>query len=100
MERKVKKQNTEIKDKGNFIWYSLRVSFWLMIFLWVVSIVFSNFYESDIILTYLFIIAMMFTFVTSIIHLIKYREKVLAIVALVLSSLEVVVTLLIIGSSF
>lgn len=95
MEKKI-----QIKDKSNFVWYSLRVSFWVMIGLWFISLVISKTYDSYPILGFIFICLVIFTFIISIIHLIKYKEKALAIVALVLSSIEVFVIIFYLGKLF
>lgn len=56
-----------------------------MIFLLILEIIFPS-QELDII-DWIFIISVLFCFVTSIIHLVKYKEKALAITSLVISSI-------------
>jgi hypothetical protein len=97
------------KGKKTFVWKSLRISFWVMIGLYIASLILNRFIPnatnlvtstSPMLLWILIIIglvqgiAIIFTFVTSIIHLRKYKEKTFAIVALVLSSLSLLSLLL------
>lgn len=83
----------EIKKKS-FVWYSLRISFWIMIGFWILSIIFE---ELSLIyaLSIIWIGIVIFNFVVSIIHLVKYKNKAFAILSLVLSS--VMILLFIIG---
>ena len=95
------------KDKTNrgFIWYSLRISFWVMILAYLSILYSSHYYESylfkikykltalAIILKYLIsslaiiqYISIIFTFIVSIVHLFKYKQKIFAIISLVISS--------------
>jgi hypothetical protein len=73
--------------RGLYNWY--RISFWVF----VVSLVMAGaFFEDDSSVTYLtfsmiLFVSVLSTFVLSIIHLNKYKEKSLAIVGLVLTSL-------------
>ncbi len=75
------KKSAEKEIKG-FVWHSLRISFYLMIALFLLSFV-INFW----ILNLLFLILLVFNIVVSIIHLVKYKKKAFAIVALIISSL-------------
>lgn len=87
----VKKRVVKINQekKRNFIWYGLRCGFWIMIAVFVVSMLLPNNYSGifSTILGILILIAIPFTFVVSIIHLVQYRKKALAIVALIISIL-------------
>lgn len=74
-----------MKDKEEprqFIWYSLRISFYLIIALFLLSF-FVNFW----ILNLGFLILLVFNIIISIIHLVRYKKKAFAIAALVISSL-------------
>jgi hypothetical protein len=78
----------EIKEKikKGFVWYGLRTGFWIMIGCWAISIFLSG--EESLYLVFLtfWIISTIFTFVISIIHLTKYKQKALSIISLVFSS--------------
>lgn len=74
------------KPKSNFLWYFLRISFWVMIFFWVLLTFLPEEYNI-LIFSYLFLAAILATFVSSIVHLVKYKQKAFAIVALVISSI-------------
>ena len=72
--------------QNQFVWLSLRISFWIMIFLWGLATILpehQGLYFQD----WIFVIAIIFTFVVSIIHLVKFKEKGLAITSLVISSI-------------
>ncbi len=90
----------EKKSEKSFIWRGLRISFWVMVGLWVVSIILGIAKSSlstsavGIILGIIFFISIIFTFVVSIIHLIKYKQKGFAITALVISSVSILFELL------
>jgi hypothetical protein len=75
------------KKKG-FVWYGLRIGFWIIIALWVWSTItyMGTEEEFSLILVSIWVIFSLFTFILSIIHLTKYKRKSFAIVALVLSS--------------
>lgn len=75
----MKKGEEEIKG---FVWYSLRIAFYSMVALFSLSFV-INFW----ILNLLFLVLLLFIIVVSIIHLVKYKKKSFAIVALIISSL-------------
>ncbi len=75
----MKKEQRE-EAKG-FVWQSLRIAFYLMILLFILS-----FFVNDIILNAFFLILLLFNIVVSIIHLFKYKTKVFAIIALLISS--------------
>lgn len=74
------------KNKKDFVWYGFRAGFWIMIGCWVISIFLSG-EESLYFAFWLFWIAsVIFTFVLSIIHLTKYKQKILAIISLIFAS--------------
>ncbi len=78
----------EIKEKikKGFVWYGLRAGFWTMIGCWAISIFLSG-EEIFYFAFWLFWIAsVIFTFVLSIIHLTKYKQKALAVTSLVFAS--------------
>jgi hypothetical protein len=84
------------KEKRGFVWYALRAGFFTMIASFALYYITSPKTMWDIedksvgiyafkIFFYLFLISMLFTFIASIIHLKKYKEKIFAIISLVLS---------------
>jgi len=80
------KYETKEKIKKGFVWYGLRAGFWTMIGCWAISIFLSG-EESLYFAFWLFWIAsVIFTFVLSIIHLTKYKQKALAVTSLVFAS--------------
>ena len=83
MKKGVNKRSAE-EQKG-FVWYSLRISFLIMILFFIISLSLPLFLTS--LVNLLFIISLLFTFVVSIIHLFKQKKKAFAIVALVISVL-------------
>lgn len=95
-------EKKETKSKGKeFIWLGLRISFWIMLGLWILSTIYgyanpTATYTSSIwmVVSIIWLISVIFTFVVSIIHLTKYKEKAMAIVALVVSSLMILLVLL------
>jgi len=70
------------KEDAGFVWFSLRISFWLMILLFLVS-----FLINSVVINISFLILLFFIIVVSIIHLVKHNKKAFAIAALVLSAL-------------
>lgn len=80
MKKKVNKGSPE--EKKGFVWISLRISFYLMIFLLVLS-----FFVSFSALNFIFIILLVFAIIMSIIHLFKHKRKAFAITSLVISVL-------------
>jgi len=70
------------------LWNGLRITFGAMIILWVYALT-SESYFITFIPTALFLMSIFSTFVLSILHLNKYPEKALAIVALILSTMEI-----------
>lgn len=74
----------------SFVYYGLRISFMCMMFFWSLFVIFPVTNKEDVIIiisSLLFIIFVFSTFIISIIHLTKYEEKTLAIIALVISSI-------------
>jgi len=87
------KYETKEKMKKSFVWYGLRAGFWTMIGCWAVSIFLSG-EESLYFSFWLFWIAsVIFTFVLSIIHLTKYKQKTLAVTSLVFASFLILTAL-------
>ena len=86
-----KKGGSEKNHNKEFLWVSLRASFYLMIVLFVFftlirnTSLFTGYF--GFILDMLFFISIFFTFVASILHLNDYKEKRLAIIALIVSTL-------------
>ena len=90
----MKEKKERGKDK-KFVWKSLRISFYVMIVTFLLSFwsgSFPTFLSYFVNITCY--IAILFTFVVSIIHLNKHKEKKLAIIALVSSSLIILLLFL------
>lgn len=83
MKDKIKKHN---KD---FVWIGLRVSFWIMVGIWILSVILDLPYDGILggLIGILWVTVSIFTFVVSIIHLVKYKQKAFAIVSLIISSI-------------
>lgn len=81
------------KKGKEFVWLGLRISFWTIVGLYAISTIWGyinpNIVKNTffVILSFIWFFLLIFTFVVSIIHLTKYKEKALAIIALVISSL-------------
>lgn len=88
-------ENPTKTSKKDFVWKGLRVSFWTVVVIWVGESVFLPYVDSPqkywdgfmAIVSFLFLVSGIFTFVLSIIHLIRHKKKAFAIVALVISSI-------------
>ncbi len=80
MKKKVSRESSE--EKKGFVWISLRISFYLMLLLFVLSF-FINFAFVNI----LFLILLIFAIIMSIIHLFKHKRKAFAITVLIISAL-------------
>jgi len=78
----------EKKYQNSFIWVGMRIGFFVMIALWFVS--FFSPENWDIFVFTILIASILFTFVLSILHLINYKEKNLAVLILVISSLGII----------
>lgn len=80
-----KKENKKNKE---FVWKGLRIGFWTMVVTFLIS-----FFSAKMPLwlanavSIICYISILFTFIISIIHLTKYKEKTFAIITLVISSL-------------
>lgn len=77
------------KEKYGFIYYGLRISFWVMIGLWLISYSITEYNinsNARILLGLVWVASTVFTFITSIIHLTKYKRKGMSITSLVISS--------------
>lgn len=91
------KENTK-----KYVWTGLRISFWIMVIIWAGEIIFlpeemsSEAYWTGYmsIVSLLFIASGIYTFIASIIHLIKYKEKAFALVSLVISSVLILIFLI------
>ena len=77
MKKRASKENTE--EKKGFVWISLRISFYLMLFLLVLS-----FFVSFAALNLIFLYLLLFAIVVSIIHLFKHKRKAFAISSLII----------------
>ena len=84
--------------KRGFIWYSLRVSFVILLAIWIFNflirlifpVLYLNGVKLALVLLLLFIF-LLFIFIISIINIVKYKEKagkILAITSLILSLLS------------
>lgn len=78
----MKKRGKENKEQKDFVWYSLRIGFAVMILLFI-----SSFFVNVWALNLLFLILLLFNIVISIIHLFKYKRKAFAIIVLIISVL-------------
>jgi len=86
-------------EKKGFVWKSLRISFWVMI----VSLIFGlitfgllgHLHIDGVRLIVLIVetVSLIFTFIISIVHLKKYKERKLAVIALIVSSIIVFLSL-------
>src|SRR3989344_3135026 len=84
-------------DKKDFVWKAVRISFYVFVVLFVIMIIslilavyLENFDTGFIIYLvsfWLAFIALIFNFITAIIHLTKHKEKGFAITSLVISSI-------------
>jgi hypothetical protein len=77
------------KKQKQFVWNGLRISFWIMIALWGLFTITNYPTENLDILSWVWVISAIATFVLSIIHLVKYKQKTFAITSLVISSIWV-----------
>jgi len=95
-EKKEKSDDGKIqksKEKKGFVWYALRASFCAMLVLLPVNIIYLGFIP----LILAFVILVFFTFVVSIIHLVKYEKKAFAIVSLIISSILILLMIVSLG---
>lgn len=91
MAKRVVKKSVERSSSKGFVWYSMRISFWAI---WATMVLFYVLPEEgalQYLVSLIYIIAIPFAFVTSIVHLCVYKQKAFAIVALVLSSLMLMI---------
>jgi len=87
--------NEKNKTEKEFLYYSLRVSFYIMITLWMLNLIFT--YGSELmqkVLSFTFMFFVITTFYFSLKHLNRYKNKRLAIIALILSSIEILAFLI------
>ena len=86
------------KYKSEFTWVGLRVGFIIYIILWALTIVIDIMLGTEgalyLYIALLYTLTLIFNFVISIVHLNKYKEKKLAVVILIISSLIIVGILL------
>ncbi|MFA5071578.1 MAG: hypothetical protein WC511_04405 [Candidatus Pacearchaeota archaeon] len=86
-----------MKEKGEkkFVWKSLRISFYVMIATFLISLA-EPWIPTWLLYTVsaIWYLSLLFTFIMSIVHLTKYKEKIFAIVALVISSLLILLILM------
>jgi hypothetical protein len=85
------KYEVKEKIKKGFVWYGLRAGFWTMIGFWFLNILWVSFLfdiESNAYFAFwlIWIVSVIFTFVLSIIHLTRYKQKALAVTSLVFAS--------------
>lgn len=71
-----------VGERKGFVWYSLRISFYLMLLLFVLS-----FFINVAFVNILFLILLVFAIIVSIIHLFKHKRKAFAVVILIISFL-------------
>jgi hypothetical protein len=79
--------------KGNeFVWNAARISFVGIFFFWILSVflLFSGYAGMSVLMSFLHSISIIATFVLSIIHLKRYKQKGFAVTALVISSIGIV----------
>lgn len=84
---KIFKQKNKSKD---FLWFSLRIAFGIMIGIWIFLVIFEDIKPTTIIgkiFAIVWITTGVYVFVASIIHLTKHKEKAFAITSLVISSI-------------
>ena len=80
MKKRVNKRSAE-EQKG-FVWYSLRISFYVML----LALALNSFLPL-VWLGIIFLVLLIFTIIISIVHLFKHKRKAFAIFALVISVL-------------
>ena len=80
--------------KSEFTWVGLRVGFIIYIILWALTIVIDIMLGTEgalyLCIALLYTLTLVFNFVISIVHLNKYKEKTLAIVVLIISSIIII----------
>ena len=85
-----------MENKDNLtVWKSMRISFWLLCLFFIINIFIVDINEIGYtIFAFLFVADIIWCFVTSILHLKRYKEKGFAITSLVISSMMVSIILL------
>ena len=82
------------EEKG-YIWYGLRISFYLMLGLWLLPPFIGDETVFNVLLSlfvaFLWIISAFHTFVLSLLHLHYYSKKKLAIISLIISTILVLI---------
>ena len=89
----------KIKNKekqSSFLWVALRISFWIMIITLILEAALEATYDTQdywtglmVFVSILFVSSVLYTFIASIVHLVKYQKKAFAVTALVISSILV-----------
>jgi len=95
MARKKKKRTVSkpasAEPTKRFIWKYMRISFWAMIIIFIIFVLAGEKTivnePIEMLLSSVWIVAVIFCFVTSIIHLKEHKQKAFAVTALVFSSL-------------
>jgi len=86
------KYDIKEKRKKDFVWYGLRVGFFIMIGFWFLNVIFFDLFLFTEETTFFWVfyifwtISIIFTFILSIIHLTRYKQKIFTIISLVLAS--------------
>ena len=93
----------EVAVKKGFIWKGLRIGFYAMIAVWIINTLYAKFSNNldptqglnkiTILLSLVFLILLIFNFILSIIHLVKYKSKTFAIIALVVCSIVIILNI-------
>ena len=88
--REIKENPKYLNLEKGFAWYGLRIGFFIMVVNWILNYFVIN-QEATAWATFVefFIISVIFTFVTSIIHLKFYKQETFAIISLVISLLMI-----------
>lgn len=90
-----------METQNKFIWYLARISFYSMVAIWILALLFFAYTSNNIIITSFFVLLLLsiiLTFILSIIHLTKYQKKGFAVTSLIISSIGVIQMFLGIGS--
>jgi hypothetical protein len=100
---KHKKEVRKKTIKKEFVWFGLRYGLWVTLGIWIFFTIVEMFtkgnesYYNSLffqLFSVIWLLAIIFTFVLSIIHLTKYKQKAFAIVALVITSFLLLIALI------
>jgi len=80
-------KSTSNKSKRDFLWWALRVSFVVVVVFFTIFILKSSFFFGHLLLGLLFIILLSFNIVVSVICLGRYKERIFAIISLIVSTI-------------